>query len=61
MLEQAQISSNGSFIKLENFEFEYLSSTKFKENEPFQFKLEIRDKFAEVCRKHFEYFKFYGV
>ena len=59
VLERAHISSNSSFIELENVEFERM--TRVKENEFFEFKLEFRHEFGEFWLELFEYFKFYRV
>ena len=56
VLERAHISSNSSFIELENVEFEHMTSVK--ENEFFEFKLEFRDEFAVFWLELFERFKF---
>ena len=53
VLQRAHFSLNWSFIKLQNFEFEHISSS-IKMNF-FKFKLEFGYKFAEFWLEYFEY------
>ena len=59
VFERAHISSNLSFIELENLKFEHISSSR--ENEFLEFKLGFKDEFAEFWIDYIEYFKFHNV